>query len=242
MVLLIAPGKAGTIEMQSIVIAEDPDERDILSFTLRKAGLAVNSSPELERVLHDWTDQSADLLLVACRPEEQPLEIVRRVRNVTQTSLMLIIDPVQEREFSQMLLSGADVLLERPVSPMILNAQTKALLRRSNQVPGYVLPTLEFSEIKLDPSIRTVVVGDLESKRLTQLEFRLLYVLMTHRDQVIPTEVLVERVWGYTGEGNRDLVRGLISRLRRKIEPDADHPHFIETVPGVGYRFSAGTL
>jgi len=45
-------------------------------------------------------------------------------------------------------------------------------------------------------------------------------------------------VWGYSGEGDRDLVRGLISRLRKKIEADADHPIYIQTVPGIGYLFA----
>jgi DNA-binding response OmpR family regulator len=61
---------------------------------------------------------------------------------------------------------------------------------------------------------------------------------MTNRDHVVPTEIIVERVWGYTGDGNRDLVRGLISRVRRKIEPNPDSPRYIETIPGTGYRFS----
>jgi DNA-binding response OmpR family regulator len=61
---------------------------------------------------------------------------------------------------------------------------------------------------------------------------------MTNRGQVLPTETIVERVWGYSGEGDRDLVRGLISRLRRKIEADVENPRFIQTVPGVGYLFA----
>jgi DNA-binding response OmpR family regulator len=55
---------------------------------------------------------------------------------------------------------------------------------------------------------------------------------------VAPLDVIVERVWGYTGQGNRELVRGLVSRLRRKVEPDPGAPRFIQNVPGVGYRFS----
>ena len=80
-------------------------------------------------------------------------------------------------------------------------------------------------------------MGELESRRLTQLEFRLLYTLMTHRGQVIPSENIVENVWGYSGEGSKELVRGLVQRLRSKVEPEPRHPRYITTVPGVGYRF-----
>ena len=61
---------------------------------------------------------------------------------------------------------------------------------------------------------------------------------MTNREQVIPTGVIVERVWGFSGEGDRDLVRGLVRRLRRKIELDPENPRFVQTVSGVGYMFT----
>jgi DNA-binding response OmpR family regulator len=60
---------------------------------------------------------------------------------------------------------------------------------------------------------------------------------MTNRDQVIPAEVILERVWGYTGTGSRELLRNLVSRLRSKVEPDPGNPRFILTVPGLGYEF-----
>jgi DNA-binding response OmpR family regulator len=82
-----------------------------------------------------------------------------------------------------------------------------------------------------------VRAGERPPQRLTQLEFRLLYVLMTNRDQVIPSDIIVERVWGYTGTGSRELVRNLVSRLRSKIEVDPGNPAYIQTVPGVGYQF-----
>src|SRR3989304_2079963 len=141
--------------MQAIVIAEDAEEKDNLSYVLRKAGLAVASSSDLTRVLAKWSDHPADL---------------------------------------------------------------------------------DLEELHLDPSTRSVTVSGQE-RRLTQLEFRLLYVLMTHRGQVIPTEVLVERIWGYTGEGSRELVRGLVSRLRHKIGDSPDQPGLLETLPGEGGRF-----
>lgn len=88
----------------------------------------------------------------------------------------------------------------------------------------------------LDPTTRTVEVDGMETTRLTQLEFRLLYTLMTHPRQVLPTEMLVESVWGYSDTGNRELVRGLVKRLRRKVEIDPRHPRHIVTTPGVGYQ------
>jgi DNA-binding response OmpR family regulator len=223
--------------MQAVVIATDPDERDILTFVLRHAGMAVAASGEPKRLLSKWEDHPADIILVALGEGVSPLDITREVRAVTQVPLCILSDILPERILTQALHAGADVILTRPASPQMVAAQLTSMLRRANAVPAFVLPSFNLGTINLDPSTRTVTVEGMEPKRLTQLEFRLLYVLMTNRGQVLPMDIIVEKVWGYSGEGNRDLVRGLISRLRHKIERNPDVPVFLETVSGVGYRF-----
>ena len=60
---------------------------------------------------------------------------------------------------------------------------------------------------------------------------------MIHHGQALSPEVIVERVWGYSGQGDRDLVRGLVSRLRAKVEPEPHTPHYVVTLLGIGYAF-----
>jgi DNA-binding response OmpR family regulator len=228
--------------MQAIVVADDQDEKGILTYILRTEGLAVASSSDPQRVLKNWTEHPADLMVIALAEAEEPVRIVEAVRGITQIPLLMMVDSPSEKLLCSLLREGVDVVLSRPVSPKVLAAQVGALIRRSASVPSFVLPELTLDEISLDPSTRTVTVPGEEPRRLTQLEFRLLYTLMTNRGQVIPLDVLVERVWGYTGEGNQDLVRGLISRLRRKIEVGSEESRFIETIPGVGYRFTVDTI
>lgn len=228
--------------MQVMVIATDQNEKEIITFVLRRAGLAVASSSDHQRVLNNWTEHPADLMVVASLEDQAPIRIVEEIRAVTQIPLLIIVDRISEKNRCDLLQHGVDVILDRPASAQVLTAQTQALLRRSAAIPSFVLPTLSLNEITLDPSTRTVTVSGKETRRLTQLEFRLLYTLMTNRGQVVPLDVLVERVWGYTGGGNRDLVRGLVSRLRRKIEPDPKHAQFLETIPGVGYRFTVDEI
>lgn len=228
--------------MQAIIIANDQDEREVLILILRRSGLVVASSSDPRRVLNNWTNHPADLMVVAPAEEQAPEEIVKEVRAITQVPLLMIIDPLTEKILCNLLQSGADIVLGRPVSPQVLSAHVQVLMRRSSAVPSFVLPTLALDEITLDPSTRMVNVPGQEPQRLTHLEFRLLYTLMTNRCQVVPIDILVERVWGYTGEGNRDLLRGLISRLRRKIEPAPKQNRFLETIPGVGYRFTMDNI
>lgn len=223
--------------MQAVVISPDDAERDIFTYTIRRSGVAVAASGDLSRYLSNWDDHAADIILIALGVDEKPETVTNQVRQVTQAPLLLLCERPTQQESMEALLAGADLVLARPVSPQILAAQITALLRRANMVPAFVLPTLQSNTLALEPSTRTITVGSSEPKRLTQLEFRLLYVLMSNPGHVLPTDLIVEKVWGYSGEGNRDLVRGLVSRLRKKIEPNPESPIFLETHSGIGYRF-----
>jgi two-component system KDP operon response regulator KdpE len=223
--------------LQAIVVAIDPDEREILTFVLRHAGLAVASSGDLQRVLTNWLEHPADVILISLDGHERLVQDVADVRAVTAVPVLVIADLPPEANLCAALLAGADLVLPRPVSGRVLSAYVQILVRRSGALPSFILPRLDLQDVTLDPATRTIEVAGHEPQRLTQLEFRLLFVLMTNRGQVIPTDTIVERVWGYAGAGERDLVRGLVSRLRRKMEPDPDQPRYIETVQGVGYRF-----
>lgn len=225
--------------MQIVLAAGDEEERDVLTYLLRRSGFSIVASADYSRVLKTWADHPADILIVVSPPKSEPLQVLQTIRQVTRVALILVVEALPEQEFCELLKEGADVVLMRPFSLQVFLAQTRALSRRSATVPAFVLPSMVHSSIALDPSTRTVTVSGRNPVRLTQLEFRLLYTLMLNQGQVIPLEVIVERIWGYSGEGNRDLVRGLVSRLRHKIEDNAEHPQFVETIPGVGYRFGS---
>ena len=133
-------------------------------------------------------------------------------------------------------------MISRPFSARLLIAQVQALMRRAGTVPLFSLPALSQAGLTLDAANRTVKVADCQPRRLTHLEFRLLYTLMTHQGQILPSEIIVARVWGYSGRGDKELVRGLVSRLRSKVEPEPRSPRYIRTVPGVGYSFDPDEL
>ena len=84
---------------------------------------------------------------------------------------------------------------------------------------------------------RTVMTPGGSVVKLTNLESRLLHLLMSHPNQVLPSEVIVERVWGYVGNGESSLLKNVVYRLRSKLEPDPRQPAYIHTVAGEGYMF-----
>ena len=225
--------------MNALLVTTDSDEAAVLSVVLQRAGLVVSPVSRIDTVPSLMTQRPADLLLVA-DGEAVTAPWVRQFRNQSQIPLVLILDGgVPEREAVALFEAGADLIIVRPFGISLLLAQVRALLRRAAGLPYFALPSLKIGAVTLDPANRSVRVADGPSRHLTHLEFRLLYALMTHPGRVVPTDTLVESVWGYTGAGDRHLVRGLVSRLRSKIEPHPANPEYVLTVAGVGYTFGA---
>lgn len=224
--------------MRALLLTHDRDESAVLSLALQRAGLTVVRSVKFDAAIEGWAMQPADFAVLATEGDA-PLEYLRRLRGQTNVPVVVIVDAVAEATHVALLDAGADLVLTRPFSTRLLIAQLRALSRRAAGLPLHTIPTLEAPGFVLDPATRSVQIGHAPPKRLTHLEFRLLYTLMIHRDQIVPTETLVEHVWGYAGNGDRELVRGLVSRLRAKIEPNPRTPRFIITEPGVGYYFKS---
>ena len=222
--------------MQALLFASNVDERAILQVVLQRIGISARIVKDLDQAAGEWPSQPADLTLIAFGGEDG-MPSRGSVQAFLAAPLIIITDQIPEDLQAELYEAGIDLLVMRPYSARILILQIQALLRRSTGVPFFTLPCIERGVVSLDPSKRTIQIQEREPKYLTQLEFRLLYTLMMHPEQVFPSDRLVEHIWGYSGQGDRDLVRGLIRRLRVKIEPDPQSPRFIVTIPRVGYMF-----
>ncbi|HFC11211.1 MAG TPA: response regulator transcription factor [Anaerolineae bacterium] len=225
--------------MRVLLIAPNAEERDFLSFALRHEGLQVSSFAAVTDAFPAPPERTSDSIVLCGRTGEL-LAAVQTIRQKTTAPLMLICDRLCEDQHCDYLDAGVDTVLQRPLALRLFIRYMKQLLRRSGSSPNTILTPIVTDEISLNPADRSVTVNGHPPVRLTQLEFRLLYILMTNAGQVIPTEEIVERVWGYGGEGSSDLVRGLVRRLRRKVEYDTKQPQFIHNIAGVGYRFLVG--
>ncbi len=222
--------------MYALLVTDDTDDQAIYSLILQRAGLAVTTTKSLDHALDNWSERPADIILLSLTGS--PQEHIRRVRSETLTPLILVVSPLDTTLHAELLKQGADLVVPPVFDAKLFIAQIGVLMRRSGSVPTTSLPTLSATNLILDPTTRIIERSDRSPQRLTHLEFRLLYTLIINRNQVVPTETLVERVWGYNGQGDRDLVRGLISRLRVKVETDPRNPEYILTMPGIGYMFS----
>jgi DNA-binding response OmpR family regulator len=224
--------------MKVVVFATDLAEGDLLRQAIVYAGMEAVAHVQMHQVLADWSESAADLIVLTSDTHAEPLKQVRDIRDTTQTLMLVITDPVIEAVHCDLLQAGADLVLMRPVGPRVLVSYVQVLLRRVDMVPQSILTTFNLEHFSLDSTTRSVTVDDRTPQRLTRLEFRLLYVLVSNREQVVPSDTLIERVWGYESRGDAELLRGLISRVRRKVERDPQNPRYIETVSSLGYRFT----
>lgn len=207
--------------MQAVLFCPHADEANVLQVILQQAGFMVRTARTLDQAIESWPENPSDFILIVLAGEHSnSLTQIKQLRAHTVVPILLVSDPLPDDLHVNYLETGVDLVVIRPYSVRALLAQIRVILRRSSGVPFFSLPTLTQKDVHLDPSDRTVKVGEKDPKRLTQLEFRLLFTLMTHVGQIIPTEQIVEHVWGYSGEGNRELVRGLVVHDKVSIVQD----------------------
>jgi two-component system response regulator ResD len=227
--------------MFALLVSQDLDEAAVLTVVLQRVGFGTRLLQDLDRLIPTWKDQSCELILVSLRrgyPANKLVSQVNTLRAQSEVPFVVIGSFIDEDVQINLLNNGVDLCLSRPYSSQMLIAQLRALLRRVREAPSFRPVALNVNGLILDPASHTVQIRESDPIHLTQLEYRLLYTFMLHPGQVIPSEVLVENVWGFNGQGGRDLVRGLVRRLRSKIESSPSQPKYIHSVPGVGYVFN----
>jgi DNA-binding response OmpR family regulator len=232
-------GTARRARAKVLVVDDEPTIGDIVSRYLRRAGydtaVAATGRDALGRAERDGPDVVVlDLML----PDIDGLEVMRRLRKEHHQRAAIILLTARGEESDRIigLRLGADDYVVKPFSPGELVARVDALVRRIEPVGERQAP-LRFEGLEIDPGGRRVL-RDGEQLELTQREFDLLLFLATHPNQAFTRDQLMERVWQYTFYLDTSTVTVHIRRLRAKLEPDPEHPRFIETVWGIGYRFA----
>ncbi|MBE3561265.1 MAG: response regulator transcription factor [Ktedonobacteraceae bacterium] len=225
--------------MKILVADDDRDMVDMLSYWLKGHGYDVVRAFDGEQAIKRWRETLPDLVILDIQmPRLDGFEVCRQMR--TETNAMVLILTAHDREDDEVrgLELGADDYLRKPFSPRQLLARIKALMRRATNVRGTTgSATITVGSVTLD-AMRHEVTRDGIKVRLTPTESRLLHLLISHTGQVLTTDMIIERVWGYDETGDSGLVKTHIRHLRQKVEPDPNRPRFITTVPGVGYTFS----
>jgi two-component system, OmpR family, alkaline phosphatase synthesis response regulator PhoP len=222
-----------------VLVIEDEEEiQELIAYTLRKEGFRVTcaaSGEEAQRRLR--TDPCTLVLLDLMLPDMDGLEVCRWIRKNPETvdlPVMMVTAKGGEADIVAGLELGADDYMVKPFSPTVLAARVKALLRRRRKTPaGPDLP-VETATIAIHPGRHEVRVAG-KTVDLTNMEFRVLYFLVSRPGWVFTRYQIVEAVRGENYPVTDRSVDVLITGLRRKLGREGDR---IETVRGVGYKFT----
>ena len=226
--------------MTLLLADDDTTIVDSLAPFLERAGfhvlLASDGASALEKIhSHHPNLVVLDVLM----PRMDGREVLRRLRgenNWTPTILLTQVGESAERALA--LEEGADDYLNKPFDPHELLARIRAVMRRSRPGERSLSSAwlLEAGELRLDRRARRASVGkttlDLTPKALAVLEY-----LMTHPDEVVSRERLLDAVWGWEYPAGTRTVDTRMAELRRALEDDPAEPRYIETISGEGYRF-----
>lgn len=172
------------------------------------------------------------ILLDLMMPRLGGLEVCRQIREVSTTPIIVLSVKGGEDDIVPVLDLGADDYLVKPFRLAELRARVSAVLRRGSKA---VSKKIVCGELVIDTEKRNVSMGG-HTIPMTPIEYAVLAELGAHVGRVLTTRLLLQRAWGeqYGDEG--DYVKGVIRRLRVKLERDPAHPRMIITEPHVGYR------
>lgn len=234
------------MERKILVIEDEQNINDILSFQLSKDGYKTISAFDGVSGLEMALTQNPDLILLdVMLPGLDGYEVCKKIRE--QSNVPIIMLTAREDEVDKVLglELGADDYMTKPYSNRELTARIKANLRRSAIDPVPSVPAVEDDVnsiiISGDLTINTERYEVLKNNRvidITLREFELLKFLAMQPDKIFSREKLLENVWGYEYYGDVRTVDVTVRRLREKIEDDPSMPKYIITKRGVGYYFN----
>ena len=209
-------------------------------FSLQQQKLNVVLEPNPSNALQRWEKEIPDLILLDINvPKGLTLELIKSLRAEMLIPILLMASAWSEEDVLEAYQAGVDDYLAKPVSPSLLQAKLKVWIKRSASVSLDVLNQIKVGTLQLFPSEKTILLEKGGAVRLTNLELRLLYYLMNRPGQIVTIAELNQRVWGYNVEADNTMLKNVVYRLRRKIEPDPANPLIIQTVTGIGYRLAA---
>ncbi len=221
-----------------LLIDDDPALVNLLTDFLAGQGYTIVSAHDGRAGLRLLYEKRPDLVVLdVTMPELNGWETLQRLRELTEMPVIMLTALGNEPDVLRGFSLGADDYIAKPFSFAELAARIKAVLVRSQRdvEPEGVL---RGGELEANLSNRQVrLAGKLID--LTPTEFKLLVALMRRSGEVVAAEEIVREVWGPQYMDEVGYVRRYIWHLRRKIEPDPNHPRYIHNERGFGYRFQA---
>jgi two-component system KDP operon response regulator KdpE len=221
-----------------LIIDDEVQIRRLLQVTLENGGFDVREADSGRLGLSEAAAlQPEAIILDLGLPDMDGLEVLRRMREWTQTPVLVLTARDREQQKIAALDAGADDYLTKPFSGGELLARLRAIMRRvrATNEPAIV----KFGEIELDLPARVVRrMG--QEVHLTAKEYAVLRLLVQHRGKVVTHRQILRELWGPNAEENTGYLRVYMLHLRQKLEADPQKPKHLTTESGIGYRLVEG--
>jgi len=222
-----------------LLVSNQQTTGPLWAFSLQKQqNLDVALEAAFDKAILRVNEENPDLIVLdISAPENEILELIKKLRVETVVPIMLLTNIRSEEFMVATYNTGIDECVLKPIGPSLFHAKVKGWLRRSWTVPANTLSPINVENYQLFPTERLLVLADGKMVSLTNLELRLMYLLMSRPNRTVESDELLQHVWGYHSEDDNTVLKNLTYRLRRKIEADPSNPKLIKTVVGVGYKF-----
>ncbi len=220
-----------------LLIEDEPQMRRFLRITLQGHGYRLVEAATGQEGLMQAATRNPDVVLLDLGlPDLDGLEVTARLREWTQTPIVVISAREQEQDKVKALDAGADDYLTKPFSAGELMARIRVALRHvARQTAGKQEPIFVLQNLRVDLAQRQVFIEN-EEIHLTPIEYKLLTVLVRHAGKVITHRQLLQEVWGPAHVNEVQYLRVYMTQLRHKLENDPARPRFLMNEPGIGYR------
>jgi phosphate regulon transcriptional regulator PhoB len=220
-----------------LVIDDEKDILELVSYNLKKEGFEISVSSDGEDALRRVKQEKYDLVILDLMlPGIQGMELCRILKSSEDTSFVPIIMLTAKNEELDKVLGlemGADDYITKPFSPRELIARVKAVLRRTREKPAKD-KTVKIGELEINTDTYQVVKRG-ELLKLSATEFKLLLYLVQRKGRVFSRDMLLDAVWKDEAFVEPRTVDVHIRRLRERIEDDPARPGYIKTRRGLGY-------
>ncbi len=219
-----------------LVVDDEEDMRTLVEMYLLNSGYLCTQASNGNEALAAIKNEQIDVILLdIMMPEKDGFEVCQEIRRTSDIPVIFLSAKGEEWDKVKALNLGGDDYIVKPYSPGELMARIEALLRRAGKVTGMNdEENIRFGNIHINKLSRKVKV-DGEVVTLTLKEYELLNFLISHCNQVLSREQLLERIWGNDYNGSLRTVDTHIKTLRMKLK----HSDYIQTVWGIGYKFEA---
>jgi DNA-binding response OmpR family regulator len=229
------------IPAKALLISDDLETAQVWRYILNQKGIeAILMNSADDDSTERRPEYAHDLIIIDSNASQiNVIRLIGHLRTQATVPILLLLPKEDETLIVEGYEAGADEVIAKPISARLFMLKVKAWLRRSWTVPTSMLSSFQVGDLRLDPAHRQLMTQSGKAIKLTSLEFRLLHLVMSHPNQLLASSLIIDRVWGSAGGGDSTLLKNVVYRLRRKIEPDPSQPRYLQAVAGEGYIFIA---